>query len=199
MPWTEFEIDITLRPEAERLRLRSSSMHVDGEYKSSLPEVIFKNQEDESQLRSKKAINITYGYSHDHRPDLKQFLLELICSSDGDIPIFFKSASGNQSDSHSFGKIAIEYKKQTQIDSLMVADYALYTEENIKLMSEIKWLSRVTLSIKEAELLVSTTPESEFIKSELLGYSFVVKTNNYGGIKQRWLVVQSQERKESDH
>nr|WP_281257110.1 IS1634 family transposase [Calothrix elsteri] len=112
--------------------------------------------------------------------------------------MFFKSASGNQTDSQSFGKIAVEYKKQMKVDSLIVADCALYTEPNIKLMSEIKWLSRVPLTIKEAQLLVSETPESEFIDSELLGYSFVAKRSNYGGIEQRWLVVQSQERKESD-
>jgi transposase len=85
-----------------------------------------------------------------------------------------------------------------KVDSLIVADCALYTEPNIKLMSDIKWLSRVPLTIKEAQLLVSETPESEFIDSELLGYSFVAKRSNYGGIEQRWLVVESQERKESD-
>ena len=29
---------------------------------------------------------ITQGYSRDHRPDLKQCILDLIVSSDGDIP-----------------------------------------------------------------------------------------------------------------
>ncbi|MEH2328964.1 MAG: hypothetical protein V7K37_07755 [Nostoc sp.] len=66
----------------------------------------------QQKKESAQAINITYGYSRDHRPDLKQFLIELICSGDGDIPIFFKSASGNQTDSSSFGQIAVDYKKQ---------------------------------------------------------------------------------------
>ncbi|GAB1544155.1 hypothetical protein NUACC21_68310 [Scytonema sp. NUACC21] len=100
---------------------------------TALPEVIFENLkiEDEprqdSQLKSKQAINITYGYSRDHRPDLKQFLIELICTGDGDIPLFFKSASGNRVDSSYFGEIAVEYKKQIEVDSLIVADCALYT------------------------------------------------------------------------
>ena len=51
----------------------------------------------------------------------------------GDIPIFFKSASGNQVDSKCLGSIAVDYKKQIQVDSLIVADCALYTESNIKL------------------------------------------------------------------
>jgi transposase len=178
--------------------LDSSSLHMHGEYKSCLPEVIFENEQEELQFKSKQAISVTHGYSRDHRPDLKQFIMDLICTGDGDIPIFFKSASGNQTDSQSFGKIAVEYQKQMKVDSLIVADCALYTEPNIKLMSDMKWLSRVPLTIKEAQLLVSETPESEFIDSELLGYSFAAKRSNYGGIEQRWLVVQSQERKESD-
>ncbi|WP_366933903.1 IS1634 family transposase [Nostoc sp. NMS9] len=145
-----------------------------------------------------QAINITYGYSRDHRPDLKQFLIQLICSGDGDIPIFFKSASGNQTDSSSFGQIAVDSKKQIEVDSLILADAALYTEDNIKLMSKMTWLCRVPGTVKSAQFLVANTAESEFVKSELSGYSFGVKNITYGGIEQRWLVVQSQARKKSD-
>ena len=67
-------------------------MHVRGQYNTSLPEVIFENQKagnnqelEELRVKSPKEITITYGYSHDHRPDLKQFIIEMICSGDGDI------------------------------------------------------------------------------------------------------------------
>lgn len=185
--------------------LDSSSIHVHGEYKSSLPEVIFENSTatetqkiEESAIKCPKEISITHGYSRDHRPDLKQFIIELICSGDGDIPIFLKSASGNQVDSSCFGQIAVDYQKQIEVDSLIVADCALYTESNIKLMSNLKWLSRVPLSIKLAQSLVSTLADSEFVESELSGYSFKENQITYGDIEQRWLVVQSQVRKESD-
>ena len=185
--------------------LDSSSMHVHGQYNTSLPEVIFENQQTENTqkseelaVKSPQEITITYGYSRDHRPDLKQFIIELICSGDGDIPIFLKLASGNQSDSSCFGKIAVEYQKQIEVNSLIVADCALYTESNIKLMSELRWLCRVPLSIKTAQSLISTLPESEFIDSNLPGYRFVSKTVSYAEIEQRWLVVQSQDRRESD-
>ncbi|MBE9036249.1 hypothetical protein IQ246_14255 [aff. Roholtiella sp. LEGE 12411] len=36
------------------------------------------------------------------------------------------------------------------------------------------------------------------MKSEKPGYSYVQKKITYGDIKQRWLVVQSQDRKKSD-
>lgn len=185
--------------------LDSSSMHVHGQYNTSLPEVIFESQKvgdnqelEELAVKSPKEITITYGYSRDHRPDLKQFIIEMICSGDGDIPIFLKLASGNQSDSSCFGKIAVEYQKQLEVNSLIVADSALYTESNLKMMSELRWLCRVPLSIKAAKSLISTIPESEFIDSTIPGYKLASKTENYAGIEQRWLVVQSQERKESD-
>jgi transposase len=185
--------------------LDSSSMHVHGEYNTSLPEVIFENQElennqdlEELEVKSPKEITITYGYSRDHRPDLKQFIIEMICTGDGDIPIFLKLASGNQADSSCFGKIAVEYQKQLEVNSLIVADSALYTESNLKMMSELRWLCRVPLSIKAAKSLISTIPESEFIDSTIPGYKLASKTENYAGIEQRWLVVQSQERRESD-
>lgn len=184
--------------------LDSSSFHVHGEYTYSLPEIIFKNignfdSLEESEVKSLKAIEITYGYSRDHRPDLKQFVTELICSGDGDIPIFLKTVSGNQVDSKCFGEIAVEYRKQIKVDSLMVADCALYTAENIKLMSNfIRWLSRVPLTLTQAKELVSSLSESEFKKSTIDGYSYVEKEVIYAEVKQRWLVVQSQLRRESD-
>nr|WP_199291016.1 IS1634 family transposase [Sphaerospermopsis sp. FACHB-1094] len=185
--------------------LDSSSMHVHGQYKTSLPEVIFESQKvgdnqelEELTVKSPKEITITYGYSRDHRPDLKQFIIEMICSGDGDIPIFLKLASGNQADSSCFGQIAVEYHKQLEVNSLIVADSALYTESNLKMMSDLRWLCRVPLSIKVAKSLISTIPESEFIDSTIPGYKLASKTENYAGIEQRWLVVQSQERRESD-
>jgi len=185
--------------------LDSSSIHVHGQYNTSLPEVIFENQKignnqelEEIAVKSPKEITITYGYSRDHRPDLKQFIIEMICSGDGDIPIFLKLASGNQADSSCFGQIAVEYHKQLEVNSLIVADSALYTESNLKMMSDLQWLCRVPLSIKAAKSLISTIPESEFIDSTIPGYKLGSKTENYAGIEQRWLVVQSQERRESD-
>ena len=62
----------------------------------------------------------------------------------------------------------------------------------------MSWVTRVPLSIKEAKEIVSNLSEEEFTKSKLKGYSYQEIENNYAGIKQRWLVVESQPRKESD-
>ncbi len=48
------------------------------------------------------------------------------------------------------------------------------------------------LTIKLAKSLVKSLPESEFIKSERPGYSYVPKEVTYGQVEQRWLVVQSE-------
>jgi hypothetical protein len=56
----------------------------------------------------------------------------------------------------------------------------------------------VPLKIKSAQTLISTLPESELNASSLKGYKWAEKRVNYAGIEQRWLVVESAARKESD-
>lgn len=74
------------RVKLDSLHLDSSSFHVHGEYAS--------NQSAAAQEPT--AIEITYGYSRDHRPDLKQFIMDLMCSGDGDIPLYLRVADGNE-------------------------------------------------------------------------------------------------------
>lgn len=50
-------------------------------------------------IRGQRAPFVTRGYSKDHRPDLKQLLFILTTSSDGGVPVQFRCADGNQSDS----------------------------------------------------------------------------------------------------
>jgi transposase len=49
-------------------------------------------------IRGRRAPWITYGYSKDHRPDLKQLLVVLTSTRDGAIPVAFRSADGNTND-----------------------------------------------------------------------------------------------------
>ena len=180
--------------------LDSSSFSVYGEYKDVLP-----LSKDNSNPENPKAnvvkeipIKITHGYSRDHRPDLKQFILNMIVSGDGDVPIFIETGSGNQSDKKIFGEIARKYKKQLEFETTIVSDSALYTENNLKLIKEISWITRVPLSIKEAKEIVTNLSSDEFTKSEIEGYSYQEIESNYARIKQRWIVVESQARKQSD-
>ncbi len=63
----------------------STSTQVEGDYLS----------EDENPL-------ITFGHSKDYRPDLKQFMISLMCSQDGDIPLLAQTIAGNTSDKTHF-------------------------------------------------------------------------------------------------
>ncbi len=74
---------------------------------------------------------------------LKQFILNMIVSGDGDVPIFIETGSGNQSDNKVFGEIAQKYKKLLKFETTIVSDSALYSENNLKLMKEMSWVTRV--------------------------------------------------------
>jgi transposase len=175
--------------------LDSSSFSVHGKY-LDVNSITNKTQE-VSDIET-APITITKGYSRDHRPDLKQFIMDLIVSGDGGVPLFLRVADGNEQDKSVFGKIAKEYKSRIDFETMIVGDSALYTENNLQLMSEIFWLSRVPLSIKAAQDLVNEIPSKDLIKSSLEGYSWKEIVLEYGGIKQRWLLVESEKRKKSD-
>lgn len=191
----------------ETAHLDASSFHVHGEYESNLPEVYIQKQATNTDATSLAGINetavpqpivITYGYSRDHRPDLKQFILDLICSEDGDVPLFLRVGDGNESDRAIFPQVFQDFKKHLDLDALMVADSALYSEANLVEMATLKWLSRVPLTIKQAKELVSQLQASSFTESTIAGYRWSQHQSHYGGIEQRWLVVESKERQESD-
>ncbi len=48
--------------------------------------------------RTRTGLRLDYGFSKDHRPDLKQLVYTLTISSDGAVPIHYKSYEGNRTD-----------------------------------------------------------------------------------------------------
>ena len=52
----------------------------------------------EGTRRGRPTHAITWGFSKDHRPDLKQLLYILTVTEDGGVPVYFTTASGNVSD-----------------------------------------------------------------------------------------------------
>ena len=126
----------------DSFHLDSSSFHVHGDYGTGT--------DDEASAQS-GLITITYGYSRDHRPDLKQFILDLMCSGDGDIPLYLRVAHGNEVDSAMFGTLMADFHKQWQIDALFVADAALYTEDNLQMIVSLRWVYRVPAPVTAAK------------------------------------------------
>ncbi len=168
----------------ETAHLDSTSFHVDGEY------------EETTENPEPEAVKVTYGYSRDHRPDLKQFVMNLICVGDGDIPVLMEIASGNQSDKAKFAGLLQTFKEQWTFEGLCIADSALYSADNLKAMTGLQWLTRVPLSIKEASSLVDSTVA--LIPSVIKGYTFAESSSEYGGVSQRWILIESEQRRKSD-
>ncbi|MGG6298356.1 IS1634 family transposase, partial [Leptolyngbya sp. AN02str] len=179
----------------EQLHLDSTSLAVDGEYK------LDKTSEGEAITESQEptAIHICRGYSRDHRPELKQFLVNLICSRDGGVPLWFKVGSGNETDSQKFAGIAKSFAEQWQVEGLFVMDAAFYSEPNLKEVGALQWLTRVPQTLSAAQALVGRD-EAELnpVPCQLEGYRLWEESQNYGGVAQRWVLVESQDRRQSD-
>lgn len=171
---------------ANSLHLDSSSFHVDGEY--------LETEEPEAEPTK---LRITHGYSRDHRPDLKQFIIDLMCSGDGDVPLYLRVADGNEADQRSFAPLMREFRQEWNFEALFVADAALYSADNLEQIESLQWLSRVPATVKETRNLL-TLADEVFEESTLDGYKIAECGSYYGGVKQRWLVVESEKRKRSD-
>ncbi|NER40197.1 MAG: IS1634 family transposase [Oscillatoria sp. SIO1A7] len=149
----------------ETVHLDSSSFSVHGEYNRGN---LYEQQEEP------RAIKITYGYSKDHRPDLKQFMMDLICSDDGDVPLWMRIGDGNESDNKQFIKAMKDFQEQLNWDSLIVLDSAFYSQENIQNANQLKWLSRVRLRVKAAQDLVREINTEDLKDSDRTGYRYVI-------------------------
>ena len=111
----------------------------------------------------------------------------------------------------SAASILSNVKKQIKLDSIMVCDSALLSLENIQLISNLKWITRVPMTLKKTKEIIGsylekvkvspeTDPEIQEITREFQkkGYKWLEQKVTYAGIKQRWLIVESAERKQSD-
>ena len=107
-------------------------------------------------------LNITYGHSKDKRPDLKQFLISMLCV-DRNIPILGATEDGNASDktinNELLGGIS-RHMARHGIEPgafVYVADSAFVTPKNLKRSKEkdVKFLSRLPATYKECSRAIS--------------------------------------------
>src|SRR3954451_23577372 len=86
----------------------------------------------ESEQRGRPTHAITWGHSKARRPDLKQLLYILTVTSDGNVPVYFASASGNTVDDGShIGTWDLLRELIGGADFLYVADCKLASSENL--------------------------------------------------------------------
>ena len=140
-------------------------------------------------------IQITHGYSRDHRPDLKQFVISLVMSDS--LPVFIRALSGNTSDKNHFREIVKEYGRSLQAkwgeDKIWVWDSAGYSEKNLREISEsYKWIMRVPETLSEAKEVLENADAEKMRSTSLNGYYLFSTEVEYGDVKQRWIVVFSE-------
>lgn len=158
--------------------LDSSSFHLHGQYSAEKPQL--------------EAIEITYGYSKEHRPDLKQVVLTLITGHRSQLPVWMEALSGNSNDKESFPKTVQAFCQQMKAEQSVyfVVDSALYSAGNLQTLGETRWLTRVPETLAEAKrLLAETDPEQMMELPD--GYTYRQVPSQYGGIAQRWLLIYS--------
>ena len=178
-----FEIALENNLLGQTANLDTTSLSVEGEY----------DREDGDGV-----MKLTYGFSKDHRPDLKQAVLSLVTSGSSAIPIWMEPLDGNSSDKKSFHETIKKVRDfQKQIKNApnfkWVADSALYTKDKLLKQTDYLWLSRVPETIKEARELSERQDKDIQWKLHEKGYKSASFESFYGDIKQRWLLVYSQQ------
>jgi transposase len=162
--------------------LDTTSLSVEGDYANSQPE--------------EGVIHITHGYSKAKRPDLKQTVLSLIVNGPANLPIWMEALDGNSSDKTSFHETiqkVNDFKKQIDLDASFkwVSDSALYCKDKLLKKNGYLWVTRVPETIAQASALLEK-PDDEMVWHALdKGYLVSATLSEYGDIKQRWLLVHS--------
>jgi transposase len=141
-------------------------------------------------------VEIKLGYSKDHRPDLKQVMLEMMVCHDGGIPLLGKALNGNASDNKVFeerSKELIEQFKAAQTPRYLIADSKLYSEPNAENLSKLLFITRIPNTIREVGLTIDKAlalpNDWKTLDDDRKMQTFNIE---HYAIKQRWHVVSSE-------
>jgi transposase len=110
---------------------------------------------------------IVEGYSKDHRPDLKQFLISTLCVGDK-IPIFGKNEDGNRSDKEINNTILSQISEHmarfgvNERAFIYIADSALVTPKNLEELGEGQpFITRLPATYAECGRAISEAVRSD--------------------------------------
>ena len=142
-----------------------------------------------------QAITITHGYSKDHRPDLKQAVLELMVSQDGGVPLVSKNWDGNASDSQMFqdrAQALLATFTQSPTPRYLIADSKLYSEENATQLAKLGFITRIPGTLKlVSQVITQVLKWDRWQRLDETTRYHRLEVCHYG-MAQRWLVVSSQ-------
>ncbi len=133
---------------ARQIHVDTTSFAVTGEYDTEL---------------DAHTLAVTYGYSRDHRADLKQWMLALATTRHGDVALFCQALDGNASDKVTLVAAVEALAEQLRGDDteapIFVADSGLYSAENAARLGAagVRWIGRVpdTSAAAKAALTVA--------------------------------------------
>lgn len=142
-----------------------------------------------------QTVEIKHGYSKDHRPDLKQVMLEVMVSHDGGVPMLGKVLNGNAADTTIFKERSqqlIEQFKQSEAPRYLIADCKLYTQDNGKNLAEHAFITRIPQRIKDVNEVIekALADSAPWVDLDEASRMKTFKLTHYG-MDQRWHVISS--------
>lgn len=174
---------------ARHVHVDTTSFSVSGAYQTG-----------EQEEGEENVIAITYGYSRDHREDLKQWMLALAPTQEGDVPRFLRPLDGNSSDTVTLVSAVEALHEQLRAPesdpSFFVADSGVYSEANMRRFNraQIRWISRVPQTSTEAKAVVEMAANSTPWQENEDGQShWFTRTMTLPQGQERWVVVRTSE------
>jgi transposase len=147
---------------------------------------------------SDQVIAITYGYSRDHRADLKQWMCALATTVEGDVPMFLRPLDGNSSDKATLVQALLAIHDQlglaADVPPIYVADSGLYSEANMRQLNTagVRWVSRVPETLLRAREAVADL-DAPWRQGQDEGWEWWTKEVVWPYGRERWLIARSAE------
>ena len=142
------------------------------------------------------AIRITFGYSKDHRQDLRQWMIGLMVEPSHGIPWLFQALDGNTSDKTHFQAVISRLEEEAKASDepmFLIADSALFTENGLKEIERIDYLTRVPHTFAQAKERLRQCHPADLPPSQMKGYRWQEEAVEIFGRTMRWLVVFSEQ------
>jgi len=181
---------------AHQVHVDTTSFSVSGAYSSAGERVEEPGKTAEAMEAETALIAITHGYSRDHREDLKQWMLVLATTHEGDVPLFLQPLDGNRSDKVSLLAAVMAIQKQLrEADAepgVYVADNGIYSESNMRQLNAagIKWISRVSETSTEAKTVLQEGNQ-DWQRSEDGSIQWFCRQMELPQGSERWVIVRT--------
>ena len=120
---------------------------------------------DYTRAEEDAGVNVTYGYFKDHRPDLKQFLVQMLCVH-RNIPVLGGLADGNASDKTINNRLLTNLARYMSKHGIRegafvyVADSAMVTPANLAAIGGNLFITRLPATYAETARVISQAVEA---------------------------------------